>query len=327
MFRIVAIILLLAGSVFSAEPLARLGDTAIVPADAATAAKWLGQADRFTRALSRFDRQSRLQTEREVSDAEFLRFASKAALDWKEDELQRLKTAWAEVAKRWSKYRPPLPKTIHLIKTSGREEGAAAYCRGAAIILPQSKLRGNARKLQRLLTHELFHILSSSQPDLRKKLYAVVGFQTLPPLSLPPELAPRKLTNPDAPLIDCRLTLKQEGGSLHLAPVLLASAKNYDAKKGGSFFRYLQFRMMEIEPAQGAAWRAKLKDGEPILRNVKELPEYFEKIGRNTNYIIHPDEVLADNFVFLLWGDKDLKTPRILEDMEKILKASAVGAD
>ena len=29
-------------------------------------------------------------------------------------------------------------------------------------------------------------------------------------------------------------------------------------------------------------------------------PAFLDKIGKNTNYIIHPDEILADNFVRLV---------------------------
>ena len=48
-------------------------------------------------------------------------------------------------------------------------------------------------------------------------------------------------------------------------------------------------------------------------------PAFLEKIGKNTNYIIHPDEILADNFVRLVMEDKDVPTPRIIEEMRKVL--------
>ena len=72
------------------------------------------------------------------------------------------------------------------------------------------------------------------------------------------------------------------------------------------------------------------RDGASTIKT-KEVNNFFEQIGRNTNYIIHPDEVLADNFIFLtMWraGEKTLKDLKIntdegkqlLLDMEKIIK-------
>jgi hypothetical protein len=46
---------------------------------------------------------------------------------------------------------------------------------------------------------------------------------------------------------------------------------------------------------------------------------FFEQIGRNTNYIIHPEETLANNFVHLMTGKQDLKNPEILEKIEAML--------
>ena len=50
------------------------------------------------------------------------------------------------------------------------------------------------------------------------------------------------------------------------------------------------------------------KDGTSTLK-IEETQNFFEQIEENTNYIIHPDEVLADNFIFLtMWraGEKTL---------------------
>ena len=52
----------------------------------------------------------------------------------------------------------------------------------------------------------------------------------------------------------------------------------------------------------------------------KKEPAFFEKVGKNTNYIIHPDEILADNFVHLVIGTKNLSTPRIIDEMRAALK-------
>jgi hypothetical protein len=48
---------------------------------------------------------------------------------------------------------------------------------------------------------------------------------------------------------------------------------------------------------------------------------FFEQIGRNTNYIIHPEETLANNFVHLMTAKQDLKNPEIPEKIEQLLLA------
>ena len=62
-----------------------------------------------------------------------------------------------------------------------------------------------------------------------------------------------------------------------------------------------------------------------MLLDPDDVPGYHEQIGRNTRYIIHPEEILADNFVFLLDGRIDLPTPRVVEQMGKVLQESFQG--
>ena len=63
----------------------------------------------------------------------------------------------------------------------------------------------------------------------------------------------------------------------------------------------------------------------PIYKNeklqvfrVEDIPSYIQKIGMNTDYIIHPEEVLAENFVLLLNNSKYIRSPEILEKMREV---------
>ncbi len=58
----------------------------------------------------------------------------------------------------------------------------------------------------------------------------------------------------------------------------------------------------------------------PILVPVEQVSGFSEQVGRNTNYIIHPEEILADNFEFLLLGKSDLPTPRVIEEPSSALR-------
>lgn len=55
-----------------------------------------------------------------------------------------------------------------------------------------------------------------------------------------------------------------------------------------------------------------------------ELEGLFEQFGRNTRYLFHPEEVLADNFVELFFASlrdkpREVPSPEVLERIRKIL--------
>jgi hypothetical protein len=276
--------------------------------------------DAFTKSLSRFDLQSRLKTGDEVTLDDWKKSIAAEVRDWNDTQTKAATESLSRLSKRLDGFELPLPKEILLIHTTGAEEGNAAYTRGTAIILPDKVLAYAPAQLDRLLAHELFHVLSRNDGALRQRLYRIIGFEVTGPIELPPSLAPRRITNPDAPLIDCTIELKTADGKTVVgAPVLYASTKDYDAKRGGSFFQYRTFRLMLVE-RKNDRWQPMLHDSEPIVVDAKKEPAFYEKIGKNTNYVIHPDEILADNFVRLVMEDRDLMTPRIVDEMRMTLR-------
>ncbi|MDP6445233.1 MAG: hypothetical protein QF805_15655 [Pirellulaceae bacterium] len=167
----------------------------------------------------------------------------------------------------------------------------------------------------------MFHVLSSHNDTLRRELYGVVGFRECPPIALPENYRARKLTNPDAPQINnvIELELKKGEAKVLATPLLYASVDRYDPDKGGSFFKYLKFALMVVR-AKDDCFEPIVKDGELELLSPRETPDYFRQIGRNTRYIIHPDEILADNFVWMVRGKKELSNPEIVEKMSRLFK-------
>ncbi len=295
-------------------------ETKIHFATADEAKETLQRRDSFVKHLSRFDLQSRMKTDRDVTIDEFLQFVSREVVAWEDDERQRLTAAFDSLRKRFAEFELPFPDTVTMIKTTGKEEGGAAYTRGHAIILPEKVLNRNQMQLERLLAHELFHVLSRANRPLRNKLYGIIGFQPCNEIKTPEKLRDRQLTNPDAPSLEHMIQLTVNEKQTMAVPILYASVEQYDPKKGGSFFQYLTFRMLVIGKREGR-WVALEKDGEPVVFDPRKLPAYLEKIGKNTTYIIHPDEILADNFVHLVLKSKDLESPQIVNDMRKVLES------
>lgn len=282
------------------------------------AAEVLTARDAFARQLSKFDLQCRLQTDAPVTLDDWAKSVRQEIMAWDKAEIERVAAAAARVRAGLAKYRLPLPKTILLIRTTGKEEADAAYTRSHAIVLPSKLMSSPPAKLDALLLHELFHVMSRHDRDTRRALYKIVGFEVCEPIPLPPSLVDRKLTNPDAPAIDCYIELEVDGKTITAAPILYASAKQFDPKQGGSLFRYLTFRLLVISKKDGV-WTTVFHDEQPTVIDPRKLPAYFEKIGKNTGYVIHPDEILADNFTYLVTGRAKLETPRIIDEMQRVL--------
>jgi hypothetical protein len=285
----------------------------------------LTRRDDYITRLSPFDRQVRPRTDRDVSEAELLAFIGRNVAPWSGAEIEKLTPLLAELAKKAAPWKLPLPPVVLLVKTTGLEEGGAAYCRGPAIVLPQNMVDGPASRLKNILPHELFHVVSSHNPMLRDALYASIGFLPCNEVALPGALAASKITNPDAPLNDHYIAVNQNGNRLELVPVLFSKTPRYDAARGGNLFAYLTFKLLQVEDDGQGAKRAVLAGGNPVLLDPADVPDFHEQIGRNTRYIVHPEEVLADNFVFLLEGRIDLPTPRVIEQLGKILQQAAAA--
>ena len=295
-------------------------NTTVHLADKKEAAKILGTEDEFIAAMSPFDRSARMQTDREVSKKEFLKFVVLQARSFSNAESERLKVTFASIRKKLStlNLKLGLPPTITVIKTTGEEEGGAAYCRGRVIVIPQRFLKRPGKLLEDTIIHELFHVLSRTNPQLRRDLYAIVGFLPCGEVPLPQELVHHKITNPDALRNDYYVEVGFEGQRVQVIPILFSSSEKYDVQRGGRFFSYLVFRLMAVKERDGK-WVPKLVQGKPLLLEASIVPEYMQKVGRNTQYIIHPEEVLADNFRLMVNQTKNAPTPRIPARMKELL--------
>ncbi|MBO61119.1 MAG: hypothetical protein CMO63_03985 [Verrucomicrobiales bacterium] len=170
--------------------------------------------------------------------------------------------------------------------------------------------------MERLFYHELFHIISRSNTQLRDELYALIGFQPCGVVSLPKGMMPQRISNPDAPIIEHSIKITEEGEPHWVAPVLFSRIPEYDPKVGGTFFRYLEMRLMAIDRDSA---KPVLRDDKPVMFRPREVKGFFEQIGNNTSYILHPEETLANNFVFLITGKKNLPNPEIPKNIKKIL--------
>ncbi|MDC0668268.1 hypothetical protein [Nannocystis radixulma] len=327
----------------SAEPIGDVavgtlpGGTTVVAASVATGRGLLVTVDDYLQRQSRFDRQARVCLRAEVVDVTvdiYRDYVASQVMSWTKAELAALRTIVAATAELFERLSLRLPETIHLVKTSGQEEGYAAYTRREdTVVLPANMVASVATAtsygdplhptddvsyLQGVFVHECFHLFSKNNPEARYRLYELVGYRPTGNLVEVPDVpwgAPGahgsmrdlRVTNPDEPDLDIYIELvvpanpQNKDGPLvkrPLLPLLLATGPY----TGGIFFEYLQWWFMAIEQGVDGRWRAVLDpEGRPLLYDSGPLQqEYLKRVGANfTAEIFEPDEILAQNFVLV----------------------------
>ena len=316
--------LLLAPSIFAED--IRLGTNTVISfASVEAGKKILTSRDDFVSALSPFDRAARMKTDREVSEKDYLEFVGQSVMPWLPEETNKIADIFRTMGKKLAAWNLPFPSTIPFIKTSGREEGNASYTRQNAIILCERDIQSTGPKLNDLITHELFHVLSRQNPALRKKLYHIIGFNPISALEFPEELRQRKITNPDGVQYNWFINVTNQDHTLPVVPILYASTAHYVPSQEGEFFDYLTFKFLVITNGD-VGWMPRLVNGHLQLLEPDEIEGFFEQVGNNTHYIIHPDEILADNFVLLMNEKTNPPTPRIVADMKRVFREEYLKA-
>ncbi|PCJ01085.1 MAG: hypothetical protein COB15_01230 [Flavobacteriales bacterium] len=316
----------------------------------------LATDDEFFNNQSPFDRFARINiSDGLIKDMDELKslyvsYVQNQVSSWTEEEISCLKTIIRNMNFKYKLLKNfKLPKKIYIVKTTGHEEGAAAYTRQFdTIVLPENMIAslsdfnssgdplhpaGNTEYLESIITHESFHIFSKNCfiEDIGhlSNLYKNIGYQftgntvILPDVKWPIGVVSSEqdsmssfiITNPDSPTLKTYMTLQnKENEDVHLMPLLLASSKY----NGGAFFEYLKWYTIEIEKKDGK-WVPKLDvDNYPITHLMSEnsdlMNQYLEKVGYNlTNEIFQGDEVLAQTFVNII--EQNNPSQWVLSDM------------
>lgn len=322
-FHIVVAIGFLTSSVPSLCAEIKLSDRAeLVFASAEEGKTVLTAPDEYVRGMSPFDRASRMESEAEVTEEQYLDFVGGHVLAWTEEEKARAVAALEGVLPALREMNLPFPQKVQLVKTTGREEGGAAYTRGTAVVLPQRMVDGS--DLSRLISHELFHVLTRANPELRDRLYAAIGFVKIDEIEFPKELKPRKLSNPDALTNAHCILVHVDEKPVWVMPVIFSRSERFDAKRGGPFFKYLQFGFLVLERTEGSSRAAVVYDAErPKIISPRQMKGFFEQVGENTGYIIHPEEILGDNFALLFQKEAEVRSPEVLKKIRDILRTAS----
>lgn len=263
----------------------------------------LGRADQWALQLSAFDRAARLRTLEPTTTEKLVAFVSGNAVSWTSQE----RAYWSMLVDRLSEAVTGMMLSvpeIFLVKTTGLEEFGFAYARDRAVVLPQGRLEiaGDERRDLFLLAHEFFHYLSVSNPTLRDSLYELLGFSRMDGFMYPPELEDRRVSNPSwyADYVSVRVDTPH--GPVDVVPLIRTTIPLEEAIRlpiGGppAIARHIELVLVAVDPQTGRVQRDSA--GAPITYPLDDT-DLADRMARNTSYMLHPQEVIADNFALLM---------------------------
>ena len=201
------------------------------------AALLLQKEDEHIRRWSSFDLASHT-VGIEGGEQGYLQFAGAQTRNWNDEETALLQKSSQSINQiiREKELKLPFPEEVRLIKSTIKEEGGAGgYTRDTYIVLID-RLLEHPEYVTKLLAHEAFHVLTRNNPDFRKKMYSIIGFNILPKeIEFPEELKERFISNPDVIRHDSYATFTINGEKKDIQPDLMREAASFNTSTLASF--------------------------------------------------------------------------------------------
>lgn len=228
----------------------------------------------------------------------------------------------------------PIEQEIEFVDLDFKDFGNAGGCTSASHIyvnldhIRRSRNRcktGWQARYNELLWHELWHVISRNNPELRRRMYELIGFQILPDeICIPEEIRNGIIFNPDVERHDAYGTFTIGGQPTDCLLLLYSPSSEYVTGKtindylvGNRAYYMLALDKDTHQPLRNA-------DGSWALHHVTEATDFKEIMSNgNTSYCDDPEECIADNFAFaMLCVDRLFKNPSMLDAIREILRAN-----
>jgi len=293
-------------------------------AGAEEAAELLLSNRTYYEGLSQLDLDYRVQ-KRGATLAELEAIVREETLDYTEAEAAAVDAAMAGIERICAERGYALPPTGDIVfaKTTMREEcDAGAYTHGTQIYLGQTLLSYGTSEspmaqayFQEVVAHELFHCLTRNHPEFRRSMYAILGFTVVEEdYDFPPEIRARIISNPDVGHHNAYAAF-DIGGVKRACAVVFITRRAFE-QPGDSFFDDMAVGLVPIDDLS-------------TMFDSGEAANFWDVFGRNTDYVIDPEETLADNFSFtIMYGPegRDYASPGLIEAIDGFLRGQA-GVD
>ena len=246
---------------------------------------------------------------------DYIEYSAGQVMSFTPKEKQRVNDtlAWLQDMLESHGLRLPDPGEITFVKSSCREAlGSAGYTSGGAVFLawftymPEYYTDDMFRQL---VVHELFHCLSRQFPEFRQDMYSLIHFTVLDhEIEVPEEIREWIIANPDVEHHDNCAAFTINGKKEDCYLVFLTDS--VFEKEGDTFFEGMYSGVVPL-------------DGSVVYR-AEEVEDFWDVVGRNTDYVEDPEEAMATNFAFAMLnldtGYAGFKSPEILEGIVEFLK-------
>jgi hypothetical protein len=281
----------------------------------------LGADDAWMTRTSAWQRAMLMGRGRATDLESFRAWERGGAQSWPAEARQRWRRALETIAPAFNRLKVPLPREVLLVHTNGQESASQPHTRANAVMLP-AQFSQQAFTDAEVLAHELFHVVSRHRPELANRLYDLIGYDRVGELEWPPGWAALRIANQDAPFHRHLMRVKVQGRDTTVMPVVIAANAQLPPANGDTLLELMEVRLLEVEPGGGEKpTRPVMRQGKPVWHDPEATPDFLAHLGGNTDYILHPDETIADNFMFLVSGRK-VKNPQLLQRIEAVLIAN-----
>ena len=212
----------------------------------------------------------------------------------------------------------PELEEITFIKTRTEMEAyAEGYTHATQIyiadFMPQVMLLGDdvEYSMLEIFAHELFHCMTRSNPDFRKEIYRIIHFTVQDEdFELPPSVKEYYISNPDVEHHNSYATFTIGGEPVDC---FLAFVTTKHFENEGDMFT--DSGVTALVPT----------DGRDMYYTIDDASDFYDILGKNTGYVIDPEECMAVNFVYaVLYGSNDpehpFENPEILDSIIEVLR-------
>jgi hypothetical protein len=257
---------------------------------------------------------------KDASMDEYLDFAKEQVLDFTDEEKEafdRIMSYIEDILSANGYVLPDLDPIIFVSTTQKEECGSGAYTHGTQIYLNTKWLTDpdTGEYSRVVVAHELFHCLTRSNPEFRKDMYKLINFTVQDDdFILPPSVEEYYISNPDVEHHNAYASFTIEGEKTDCYAALVTT-KHFE-KKGDSFFDCMTTALVPV-------------DGSDVYYTPEDATDFYDVFGKNTEYVIDPEECMADNFAYaLIYGSEGPEgekyaTPEIIEGILDYLTAGS----
>lgn len=203
--------------------------------------------------------------------------------------------------------------------------GALAFTAGTRIYVDIEMLREDEKMYQgraeMVMWHEMWHVISRNNPDLRRKMYGLLGFNVLnEEIEIPADVKKHILCNPDVERHDSYATFTINGKATDC--MLMLYSKEDEYKEGMTLNKYLGttegYWLLALDSQTHKPYRD--ESGKWVVYNCTEASNFEEIMSNgNTTYCDDQEECMADNFTSAIINDTEVPNQKLLQNIRTLL--------